>query len=199
MKRILFILLLLFICSCANSPSQIVQDDCLQAECPNIFISTSNYQLTQIVNYSKNFKVELVGYSGYCYTYLPANMRFAIITPQLKVTRLRPSQDTEVDFSFYAKTQKGPPEFLGKRSYFASVDIPNQETEVSLEPIRVRIPLQNDSFEIELGLDLSLAEKKYNQSASDKNRIPDTELTTKKQPQEKLAETSEKAKCGCGL
>ena len=188
MKKYLSILLLFFLCSCTYSFEQ----DNLEHNkhnCAKIYIPTSNSYLVQIVNYSANFRVELTGYESYCYNYLPADMRFAVITPYFRVTRLRPSKDTEVDFSFYTQTQKGPPEFLGKRSYFASVDIYGDVVDIKAKPVKVRVPLQSSGFEVELGLDLSKAEKDYNSYNPDINFVRE----------ENSSQVSQKTSgCGCG-
>lgn len=188
MKKYLSILLLLFLCSCTYSFEQ-DNLECNKQNCAKIYIPTSNSYLIQIVNYSANFRVELIGYESYCYSYLPADMRFAVITPYFRVTRLRPSKDTEVDFSFYTQTKKGPPEFLGKRSYFASVDISGDSVDVKGKPVKVRVPLQSNGFEVELGLALSKAEKDYN------SYNPDIYFAR----EENYSQVSQKTSgCGCG-
>lgn len=190
MKRYLQILFLFFLSACTFTSEQDMFA-CSQNQCPRIYIPTQSSYLTQIVNYSTNFRVELTGYESYCYTYAPANMRFAIITPYFMVRRLRPSKDTEVDFSFYTQTQKGPPEFLGKRSYFASVKINLEKVEVKGNPVKVRIPLDTNNFEISLGLDMTSAEKAYN------SLNPDIYFATNTNVE--LKDKSHESKCGCSL
>lgn len=163
MKRYVWLTALLMIASCTAS---------YQAEdfrCPNVKIPGGEAYLTQIVNYRDNFRVELTGYEGYCYVVEGTSRRYAVITPQFRLTRLQDSADTAVDFSFYTNIEQGPPEFVGKRSYFArgKLDVDDKETTFSGRPVKVKIPVDQDDIEILLGLDVSAEEAKYNQRTFD--------------------------------
>lgn len=163
MKKYILLTALLMIVSCTAS---------YRAEdfrCPNIKIPGNEAYLTQIVNYRDNFRVELIGYEGYCYVVEGTSRRYAAITPQFRLTRLQKSSDTAVDFSFYTNIEQGPPEFVGKRSYFArgKLDIDDKETTFGGRPVKVKIPLDQDDIEILLGLNVSAEEAKYNQRTFD--------------------------------
>ena len=185
------ILFLFILCSCANS--QTLQRD--SNTCPYISLSSQNSYLTQIVNYSSNFRVEFIGYEVYCYYFSPAQMRFAEITPSFRVVRLKPSDDTEVDFSFYTDTTQGPPEFLGKRNYFVSVKNIGDKKIIKAQPVKVRIPLINNEFQIELGLNMSPAEKNYNA----KNPYVHFGTISDYKPVSSCSTKDQKPSCGCGI
>lgn len=137
--------------------------------CPNVSIPREKAYVTQKVTYEDEFQIELKGYEGYCYPETASNRHYAVITPQFEVQRLRDSDETQVDFNFYTETIKGPPEYLGKHSYSASVNIPADVKEKNFNgrAVKVKIPADNPDFEIILALDVSLEEFRYNQRTFD--------------------------------
>lgn len=156
--------ILLLVSSCASSHSEA---DYL---CPNVKIPRTTAYVTQKAYYSEEVQIEVIGYEGYCITANTVDRRFAVIKPLFKVRRLKEGHDTRVDFSYFTETVKGPPEFLGRRNYFASVDIPRDMTEKQFSggPVKVRVPQQGyNDFTILLGMDVSAAEHDYNQKTFD--------------------------------
>lgn len=138
--------------------------------CPNVRIPRATAFVTQKAAYSEEVRVELIGYEGYCLTAATVNRRYAAIKPLFRVQRLREGYDTRVDVSYFTETIKGPPEFLGRKTYFASVDIPRDMTEKEFagREIRVRVPTEGyDDFTILLGMDVSPAEYAANQRSFD--------------------------------
>jgi len=133
--------------------------------CPYVTIPQDTSYLTQTVSYLDNFQIEVNGYEGYCYDEHSVNRRYAVITPVFSVTRLRDSDETEVDFNFYTETVKGPPGFLGKKSYAAgtSIGLDEQSKEFRGKPVKVKIPADGTPLEIILSLDVSRDEYRYNQ------------------------------------
>lgn len=140
--------------------------------CPRVEIPRETAYLTQIVRYKDQFQVELTGYTGYCWFDKRVNRNKASLTPEFVVRRLRPSPDTSVDFSYYTETLQGPPEYLGRRTYFETVDIAAAETEkkFSGKTVELKVPdFEEYKFTIELGLVLSPEELKYNRRTFDVN------------------------------
>lgn len=138
--------------------------------CPNIKIPRTTAYVTQKAAYSEEVQIEVIGFEGYCLKEESVNRSYAMIKPLFKIQRLKDAKDTTVDFPFYTEAVKGPPEFLGKKRYFASVTIPvNQlEKEFAGKEVKVRIPNENQSqFEILLGMDFSQLEYDYNQKTFD--------------------------------
>ena len=139
--------------------------------CPNVIIPRDIAYVTQKVNYKDDFRIEVIGYSGYCYFDKRVNRRKAVITPEFEVRRLRQRLDeTDVDFEYFTETIKGPPEYLGKKHYFGHVTIPLNQREMrfSGRPLELKVPnAEYGAFEIYLGLELSPEERKYNNRTFD--------------------------------
>lgn len=138
--------------------------------CPVVSIAREDAKLIQKVNYQDDFMVELKGFDGYCYFDTRVKQEKAVITPIFIVTKLRNTDETDVQFSWFTNTVKGPPAYLGRRSYFAGTHIGQGERikEFKGRPVEVKIPLEMMyEFEILMGLDVSQEEKKYNQRIFD--------------------------------
>lgn len=155
---------ILLLSSCASSYSE------ADYMCPNVKIPRTTAYVTQKASYSEEVQIEVIGYEGYCINANTVDRRFAVIKPLFKIRRLKEGYDTRVDFSYFTETVKGPPEFIGRRNYFASVDIPRDVTEkqFSGSAVKVRVPQQGyNDFTILLGMDVSDAEHDYNQKTFD--------------------------------
>lgn len=172
MKKYVLIIALLLLASCAAPLNE------ADFRCPNILIPGDKAYLTQIVNYADNFRIELTGYEGYCYVEDGLSRRYAVITPKFRVARLRDNDETQVDFQYFTEILQGPPEFVGKKTYFASgkVEVGAAQAVFSGRPVKVKIPLDNDEIEIILGLDVSAAEHMYNQRTFDTRTPPRPKL-----------------------
>lgn len=165
LKKNLFLILVLFAASCAWYGS-----GDLAELCPNVVIPRDTAYVTQKVNFEDEFQIELKGFEGYCYLDTPSQGNYAVITPQFEVFRLRDSDETRVDFNFYTETRKGPPAYIGKRVYSASVTIPldEKQKEFNGPSVKVKLPPDDrDGFEVILALDVSLEEYRYNQRTFD--------------------------------
>jgi len=140
--------------------------------CPMVQISRDNSYLTQFVNYREAFQISISGYEGYCYYDRLLERHRAVISPVFKVRRLRPSDETDVRFSYYTETIKGPPEYLGKKTYHLTVNIPTNKIEIEYKshPVNVFIPAEMlYEYDINLGLWISPEEAKYNNRTFDIN------------------------------
>lgn len=161
--RILVLLFLVVLSSCRHASEDV---------CPRVIINRDTSYLTQIVNYREEFQIAITGFDGYCYMDTRVNRTKAVINPVFSIKRLRPSDETDVHFAYYTETVKGPPAYLGKKTYFATVTIPagELETEYKAPAVEVKVPENMKyEFDINLGLVISPEEQKYNSRTFDIN------------------------------
>lgn len=140
--------------------------------CPRVQILRDNAYVSQYVNYKETFQINLSGYEGYCYYEQSVGRHRAVIYPIFKIRRLTPSDETDVRFSYYTETLKGPPEYLGKKTYYANAHIPLNELETTYKApaAKVFIPEEMiDNYDINLGLWQSPEEARYNHRTFDIN------------------------------
>lgn len=168
-KHLLLATILLSACQqqALFAPSEPYRDTC-----PQVQIMRNESYLTQYSNYKETFQISISGFEGFCYheDYLD-NYR-AVITPIFKIKRLRPSDETDVRFSYYTETVKGPPEYLGKKTQFvnAYIGVNERETYFKAPETKVFVPSEMiGDYDINLGLWISPSEKKYNQKTFDIN------------------------------
>lgn len=138
--------------------------------CPFITIKREDARLIQKVNYQDDFEVEFKGVEAYCYYDSLVKQEKAVITPIFIVKKLRDTDETDIHFSWFTNTIKGPPAYLGKKSYFTEVSMPRgtREKEYRGKAVSVKIPQEMMyDFEIFAGLAVSPQEKKYNQRIFD--------------------------------
>ncbi len=140
--------------------------------CPRVVIPRETAYQTQIVNYKEQFQISLVGYNGFCYKDERVNRTKAVIEPVFLIRRVRPGDENAVSFAYFTETVKGPPAYLGKKTYYADVYIPadREEMEYTAPQVEVKVPegMKYD-FDINLGLVLSPEELKYNRRTFDIN------------------------------
>lgn len=161
LKRFLSISLLLLVTACVSEDIKI---------CPMVTISRENAYLIQKANYQDDFQVELKGYEGFCFYDNRVKQEKAQIVPIFQITKLRNTDESDIQFSYFTNTIKGPPQYLGRRSYFVSTHMTQGERnkEFKGSPIEVKIPLEMMyDFEIMMGLDISRQENLYNQRLFD--------------------------------
>jgi len=140
--------------------------------CPQVQISRDNSYLTQFVNYKEAFQISINGYEGFCYYDRKLERNRAVINPVFKIKRLRPSDETDVRFSYYTETVQGPPEYLGKKTYHitAKIELDERETLYKAPAASVFIPPEMlYGYDINLGLWISPEEAKYNHRTFDIN------------------------------
>ena len=170
--------------------------------CSFFYKDTSGLVCAQVVNDNnasyftrtrgnvEDFRIELIGNESYCYDANNVSRRYIVISPKFKITRLSSTDETRVDFSFYTETIKGPPEFIGKRSYFftGNLDKDTKEIIVTARPVKVKAPLNDQNFTVMLGLDISDSEQAYNLRTFD----------TRGAVNKKSASCAVPSGCGCG-
>lgn len=98
--------------------------------CPKVHIRQDDVKIVQVAEYRELFKIQAVGYEGFCYFNEKVQQDRAVVRPRFKITRLEDSDVTDVQFSYYLETVEGPESFLGKKTYFASVNIPQGVNEM---------------------------------------------------------------------
>lgn len=161
MRRIFYAFLILFLASgCSSSIPEGYR------QCPLVTIKREDARLIQIVNYRDNFEVELIGFEGFCYFDTRVKQEKARITPIFVVNKLRNTDESDVQFSWFTNTIKGPPAYLGKKSYFVETSLQKGERRKEFKGAQVEVKIPVDmmyEFEIFAGLELSPKEKQYNQ------------------------------------
>ena len=140
--------------------------------CPQVQIVRDQSYLSQVVNYKETFQISIIGYEGFCYYDKKLERNRAMINPIFKIKRLRPSDETDVRFSYYTETVQGPPEYIGKKTYHLNVHIAEDELEkkYTANAVSVFIPPEMlYGYDINLGLWISPEEARYNQRTFDIN------------------------------
>lgn len=138
--------------------------------CPFVTIKRDDARLIQKVNYQDDFEVEFKGIEGYCWYDGRVKKEKARITPIFVVRKLRNTDESDIHFSWFTNTVKGPPAYLGKKAYFAAVSMNKGERikEFRGEAVDVKIPREMMyEFEIFAGLVVSPQEKQYNRRIFD--------------------------------
>lgn len=168
MKRF-FLIALFLLGACRETMLSL---DPADTSCPQVQIMRNDAYLTQYVNYKETFQINLTGYEGYCYYEENVERYRAVIRPIFTIKRLRPSDETDVRFSYYTETVKGPPAYLGKKTHFvtAKIGLNELETEYKGSDAYVYIPsVIADDYDVRLGLWISPNERRYNQRTFDIN------------------------------
>lgn len=162
-KKYFIFLTLILVASCQNYS---------QRSCPNAQISRDTAYIIQKSQVAEDFSIELVGTDGYCYYDEKIKHDKAVVAPIFKIKRLSPNGQTDIMFSYYTKTIKGPPEYLGTKTHFVTVLMPKDVDELQYtgKQTEVRIPAgMKYDYDIILGLALSKADYDYNQKTFDTN------------------------------
>lgn len=149
MKKIIILSLLALVSACTPRLTQ-------KYSCPKIIIpraTTRSYQN----DITDKFQINLVGHETYCYKEEADNRYYAVITPIFKVRRLEYSETTNVDANFYVKTSINDKDYIGRRTFAQTLNIPVDVKEIRLKGKpsinRISNPPYN-KFKIYLGMDL---------------------------------------------
>ena len=123
--------------------------------CPKVHIRQDDVKIVQAADYRELFAIKAVGYEGFCYFNEKLQKDRAVVKPRFKITRLGESDVTDVHFSYYLETVEGPEGFLGKKTYFASVNISEgvDEVEYTADIGELSIP-QPGTYNLDLFLGL---------------------------------------------
>lgn len=100
--------------------------------CPRVHIRNNDVKVIQNAEYKDIFEIKAIGYEGYCYYNQTVAKDKAVVKPKFKISRLAESDITDVQFSYYLETVEGPEKYLGRKTYFAAVDIPEGTESVTL-------------------------------------------------------------------
>ena len=150
MRKIISCLFVLIVSSCSSINAE-------HHMCPTIIIpraTTRSYQ-NEITD---KFQINIVGHESYCFKNEADNRYYASIAPIFEVRRLEDSDTTNVDANFYVKTSVNELNYIGRRSFIQTLNIPEdvQELRITGRPSITRIsnpPYKK--FKIYLGMDLS--------------------------------------------
>ena len=162
MKKIIACLSVCALSSCSSINAEIYR-------CPKIIVPQETTRLYQSETVDK-FQINIVGHESYCYQNEADHRYYASIAPIFEVRRLEDSDTTNVDANFYVKTSINELNYIGRRTFIQTLNIPQdvKELRITGKPSVTRIsnPPYND-FEIYLGLDLdaqkmSKAKKMFN-------------------------------------
>lgn len=168
MKRLLSVFCLI-LASCSSDP--IIYET--EGEiCPQVQIVRNESYLSQFVGYKEQFQISISGYDGYCYYDDVLQRHRAVIRPTFKIKRLSRSPETDVRFSYYTETVKGPTEYLGKKTHYVTAHIGADELETyyTAPETKVFIPEKMiKDYDVNLGLWISPEEAKYNRRTFDIN------------------------------
>lgn len=162
--KVLVLFFIFLLSSCRHGESE--------GLCPRVVINREDSYLTQIVNYREEFQISIIGFDGYCYFDTRVNRTKAVIEPIFKIKRLRQSDESDVHFAYFTETVKGPPAYLGKKTYYLNVTIPENELETEYKAKAVEVKIPEDmkyEFDINLGLVMTKEEQKYNERTFDIN------------------------------
>ena len=149
MKKIVILSLLMFVSACSPKLTEIYT-------CPEIIIPRETARLYQNDIVDK-FQINLVGHETYCYQEGADKHYYAVITPIFKVRRLEYSDTTNVDADYYVKTSINNKDYIGRRTFSQTLDIPLDVKEIKIKgkPSINRIsnpPYQK--FKIYLGMNM---------------------------------------------
>ena len=183
MRKFYIFLALIFLSSCASTEYSF---------CPNVVIPRETGYLRQIVNSRQEFNVEITGFEGYCYYDESIGRNKAVIKPIFSISRVAPSDQSDVDFSYFIKLPEGPGVNIDKYSLPQSVSMEFSEKrkEVYGRETTVKLPMTNlEEFKITLGLNITKQEHYYNNKTFD---IKHDYF------EKKIAKPCGKAKSGCG-
>lgn len=98
--------------------------------CPKVHIRREDASLIQKEGHKPAFEIVASGYAGHCYFNEKINKDKAVIIPKFKIIRLTDTDVTDIHFSYYLETVEGPKHYLGKKTHFAEVSIPQGTKEI---------------------------------------------------------------------
>lgn len=130
--------------------------------CPKLHIKRSDSVLIQKEGKFDAFEIIASGYSGHCYFNDTIKEYRAVVKPEFKVVRLSDTDITDIHFSYYLETAEGPKSYMGKKTYFVEVSMPQGTKEVKYIPddaIEMTIPKDSiKNADIYLGLKADASE-----------------------------------------
>ena len=122
-KNILSLLVIFCVTGCFFAGQKNAISTSNGGPCPSVVIRADNQAITQVDAYQKIFKIEMVGYDGYCLFDDRINKNKAFVAPKFKIMRLADSNVEDVHFSYYLETAEGPTSYLGRKTYYTSARI----------------------------------------------------------------------------
>lgn len=159
MQKLLPVMLLIAGCASNNGFSTADYIDV----CPQINIRHEDRAIIQKVGAEDIFKIEVTGWKGRCYYDERVKKDKAVVAPEFKITRLSPTNIEDVHFSYYMETAQGPERFLGKKTYFAKVEMLKDANEIyyTATENELAIPAGKYDFDMYIGLNAVKADSEY--------------------------------------
>ena len=114
-KKIALLILPFLLISCSGSGPEINNQD----YCPVLMIKQDVASAL-----FGSAEVRIKGYDAYCYYNEKTKSTWARITPDFEVVRNGTGDEIDVFFAYYTETLIGPPEYLGKKTRYEKVEIP---------------------------------------------------------------------------
>jgi len=131
--------------------------------CPKVEIKSEDKAIIQKAGGKDLFEIELVGYQGNCYYDKRISKNKAVVAPQFKIKRLSDTNVEDIHFSYYLQTVEGPTRFLGKKTYYATVNMIKgvQEIIYDANAGELTAPLGQYDVDVYIGLNAILADSDY--------------------------------------
>ena len=154
MRKNIIVMLFVLLSGCTSNITE-------KYSCPQIIIPRETARAYQS-DLTDKFQINMVGHETYCYQEEADKRYYAVITPIFQIRRLEQSEVTNVDANYYVKTSVNDVDYIGKRTFYQTLNIPvdAKEAKVRGKPTinRISNPPYRD-FKIYLGMDFDNSSK----------------------------------------
>ena len=164
MKTKNLFLSLLLIAGCTSQNVYVPEGDSAPLmACPKVEIKAEDRAIIQKAGGQDLFKIELTGYAGNCYYDERISKDKAVVSPRFKITRLTNNHVEDVHFSYYLETAEGPTRFLGKKTYFAEVNMVTGVNEIvyTAPAGELSAPIGKQKVDMYVGLNAIAEDSEY--------------------------------------
>lgn len=157
-KSLLVMAALVLCASCAHK-AEVVN------YCPNVSISPLHNKVINNRNSSLVYKVEVVGYEGYCKYNPKTNTTKAYIEPIFEVTNSAEYGFNVIGISYFVDTTENPGAAMGKQLHSTDIKVPTDGKKVlrNGDKIELRIPNDMPEYKVVLGMGGNEGEQKAGQ------------------------------------
>jgi len=135
--------------------------------CPKVHIRKHDVRIVQKSGHTDLFEIKAVGYQGRCYFDSKLGKHRAEVMPRFKITRLSENSEvSDVQFSYYLETAEGPAHYLGRKTFFANVNMPQglMEQYYNVPGGELTIPDPGTyNLDMYLGLNADVYDQEYKQ------------------------------------
>ena len=154
LKKTLIAAVLMLTAACAGN-------DKIIRYCPNVVITPAYSHVTRFYGQDIQYKVEIVGFEGYCRYNAKTEQTVAVIAPIFEVVRYSEIAGKNVEISYYANTSYNINKLMGRQPHSFRTEIEKRGEKVLItgDEIEVRIP--NDEPGYQINLEMALTKKQY--------------------------------------